>query len=210
MAGDKNQIWMFSENFVTETEVLVETRADGLRLGGEPVSPGSGAFLRMVAALRDAKSVVEVGSDGGVSGLWTLSGMNPRGVLTIIDVDPSHQRAAKQAFKNAGIPARSLRFISGRPLEVLPRLASNAYDMFTLSGTPDEAAACIPHATRILKPGGALVLTNGLWYGKVADPAKRDPHTVVMREVVQDLLESGEYRSTVVPTGEGVLVAVKR
>lgn len=210
MAGDKNQVWMFSEGFIEEPVTLEEARAGALEIGMTPASPGTGALLRMIAALRDAKAVVEIGSDGGSSGLWTLAGMNPRGVLTTIDVNTVHQEAAKNAFARAGIPSQRLRFISGRPLEMLPRLASNSYDMVTVPGFPENAETCIRHATRILKSGGALVLTNALWYGKVADPAKRDPHTVVMRQAISDLLESEDYRVTLLPSGEGVLVAVKK
>jgi predicted O-methyltransferase YrrM len=49
--------------------------------------------------------VVEVGTGAGVSGLWLLSGMRDDGVLTTIDVEPEHQRLAKQAFTEAGVPA---------------------------------------------------------------------------------------------------------
>lgn len=210
MAGDKNQIWMFSEGFVEEPPTLREARGYALELGATPATSGTGALLRMVAALRDAKAVVEVGTDVGVSGLWTLAGMNPRGVLTTIDPDAARQQGAENAFRGAGIPSQRLRFITGRALEVLPRLAANSYDMFTVSGDPEKVERYVEHATRILKPHGALVLTDALWYGKVADPTRRDPQTVAMREVVRALLESEDYRVTLLPTGEGVLVAVKR
>ena len=56
----------------------------------------------MLAKLSGAKAVVEVGTGAGVSGLWLLSGMRDDGVLTTIDVEPEHQRLAKQAFTEAG------------------------------------------------------------------------------------------------------------
>ncbi len=51
----------------------------------------------------DAKTVVEVGTGAGVSGLWLLRGMREDGVLTTIDSEPEHQRAAKQTFRVAGV-----------------------------------------------------------------------------------------------------------
>ena len=64
-----------------------------------------------------------VGTGAGVSGLWLLRGMRPDGVLTTVDKDPEHQRAARQAFTEAGIPSGRARLINGAALEVLPRLA---------------------------------------------------------------------------------------
>lgn len=210
MAGDKNQIWVFSEAFSHESEVLDAAREASIELGCQPVSTGTGPLLRVVASLRDAKSVVEIGTDGGVAGLWMLAGMNPRGTLTTIDPEAAYQQAAAQAFRSAKIPPQRVRFINGRPLDVLPRLAAGAYDMVTVQGSPQNIPGFVDHATRILKPGGALVLLNALWFGNVADPARRDPHTVIMREVTRDLLESEHYRVSLLPTGEGVLLAARR
>ena len=64
--------------------------------------------------------MVEVGTGAGVSGLWLLRGMRPDGVLTTVDQDPEHQRAARQAFGEAGIPSGRARLIVGNALEVLP------------------------------------------------------------------------------------------
>lgn len=62
-----------------------------------------GALLSLLAKLSGGKAVVEVGTGAGVSGLWLLSGMGEDGVLTTIDIEPEHQRTAKQAFGDAGI-----------------------------------------------------------------------------------------------------------
>jgi predicted O-methyltransferase YrrM len=85
-----------------------------------PVRPGTGAALRLLAAAVNAKAVVEVGTGAGVSGLWLLSGMPSDGILTTIDVEAEHQRAAKQAYAAAGVAPQRTRVITGRALDVLP------------------------------------------------------------------------------------------
>lgn len=62
-----------------------------------------GALLSLLARLSGGKAVVEVGTGAGVSGLWLLSGMRDDGVLTTIDIEPEHQRIAKQALIEGGI-----------------------------------------------------------------------------------------------------------
>jgi predicted O-methyltransferase YrrM len=65
-------------------------------------------------------------------------------------------------------------------------------------------------AGRLLRPGGVVVLGAALAGGKVADPAVRDPDTVTLREVVKALREAEEWIPALLPTGDGLLCAVKR
>src|SRR5699024_4637211 len=64
-------------------------------------------------------------------------------------------------------------------------------------------------STRLLRPGGALVLGAALAGGRVTDPAIRDPETVVLREVVKALRDSDEWTPALLPIGEGLLCAAR-
>ena len=209
MATGKNEIWAYGEDFLPEPAVLTSAREVAVELGADPVSTATGALLRVIAAMRNAKAVVEIGTGAGVSGLWTLAGMNPRGVLTTVDPEPEFQQAAAMAFRAAQIPSSRTRFINGRALDVLPRLADFSYDMVIADGLPEEIDRYVAHALRLLRPSGALVIPNALWFGHVANPARRDPHTVAMREATRLLQESEDFLPALVPTGHGVLVAVR-
>ena len=209
MPTGKNDIWAYGEDFLAEPPVLASAREVAVELGADPVSTATGALLRVIAAMRDAKAVVEIGTGAGVSGLWTLAGMNPRGVLTTIDPEAEFQQAAAMAFRAAQIPSSRTRFINGRALEVLPRLADHSYDVVIVDGLPEEIGQYLTHAARLLRPSGALVVPNALWFGHVANPARRDPHTVAMREAVRFLQESEDFLPALVPTGHGVLLAVR-
>jgi len=83
----------------------------------------TGATLRFIAAAIGARAVVEIGTGCGTSGIWLLRGMRTGSVLTSVDTEPEHHRLARAAFMAAGFPAGRYRLITGRALEVLPRLA---------------------------------------------------------------------------------------
>lgn len=201
--------WAYAEQFVEQDEVLQRARARAADLGCEPVSPGVAATLTVLAAATRARTVVEVGTGTGVSTVSLLRGMPEDGVVTSIDVDGEHQRAAREAVADDGIRTNRARMIPGRALEVLPRLTDAAYDLVLLDGDEREYSAYLEQALRLLRSGGLLVVDDALWKGKVADPAARDASTVALRETARAVLDDERWTPTLLPTGDGLLLAVK-
>jgi predicted O-methyltransferase YrrM len=154
--------------------------------------------------------VVEIGTGTGVSGVWLLRGMRADGVLTTIDVENEHQRIARRIFLEAGFSPSRTRIITGRALDVLPRLADGVYDMVFVDADSAEYGACVDAALRLLRPGGVLAVSGALAGGRIGDPAARDVDTVAVREVVKAVRESEEWVPALLPTGDGLLAAVKR
>ncbi|MDX6324361.1 MAG: hypothetical protein QOK15_715 [Nocardioidaceae bacterium] len=208
-AGLKPASWAYAEEFVVEDEVLGNARARGAEVGISPIGPGGGAALRFLAALTEARAVVEIGTGTGVSGLWLLRGMRPDGVLTTVDTEAEHQRLAKKTFTEAGIPTQRARLINGAALEVLPRLTDGHYDLVFCDGDKREYSDYLAEALRLLKPGGLVAFDNALWHDRVADPAQRDPETVTIRELGRTVRESDDLMPLLIPMSDGLLVARK-
>jgi len=166
--------------------------------------------LRLLAAAGSAKAVVEIGTGTGVSGVWLLRGMRADGVLTTIDVEHEHQRIARRIFVEAGFAASRTRIITGRALDVLPRLADGVYDLVFVDADAAEFGACADAALRLLRPGGALIVNGALAGGRISDPAARDVDTVTIRETVKAIRESEAWIPALIPSGAGLLTAVKR
>ena len=208
MSGQKPATWAYAESFVTEDEVVERARARAEELGCSPVLPGAGAALRMLAAALAARTVVELGTGTGVSGLWLLQGMPRDGVLTTIDVEPEHQRAAREAFAEAGVSGNRARVIAGKALDVLPRLTDGAYDLVFCDAVKTEYDEYLEQALRLLRPGGAVAFDNALWHDKVADPAQRDETTTAIRELGKKVRDDERLVPCMLPVGDGLLVAV--
>ena len=210
MSAQKPATWAYAEEFVAETEVIETARLRGVEMGCVPVMAAVGAVLRLLAAAVNAKAVVEVGTGAGVSGLWLLSGMPSDGILTTIDIEAEHQRAAKQAYAAAGVAPQRTRVITGPALDVLPRLTDAAYDMVVIDGDKTEYPQYVEQALRLLRSGGVLVLDNMLWHDLVADPATRDETTTTLRDLGKALRDNESLLPALLPVGDGVLAAVKR
>jgi predicted O-methyltransferase YrrM len=198
----------FVEGWLSEDRPISDARPRGRELGAMPIGSGGGAVLRFLAAVVNAKAVVEIGTGAGVSGTWLLRGMTDDGVLTTIDVEAEHQRVAKQTFAAAGFAGHKVRLISGRALEVLPRLSDGAYDLVFIDAAKAEYADYLTEAKRLLRPGGVVAMDNALWHGRVADPTSRDADTVAIRDLLRRIRDDDRLVPLLIPNGDGLLAAV--
>jgi predicted O-methyltransferase YrrM len=131
-------------------------------------------------------------------------------VLTTIDVEGENQRAAKEAYTEAGIAPSRYRLINGSAAEVLPRLRDDAYDLVFIDADKSAYGAYYEQALRLLRPGGIMAFDNALWHDRVADPAQRDADTVVLRDLGRNIREDDRLLAAMLPVGDGLLVAAKR
>ena len=210
MSAQKAASWGYAEDFVAESEIAETARHRGEELGCTRSARGGGAALRMIAAAVAAKAVVEVGTGAGVSGLWLLEGMPSDGILTTIDIEAENQRAAKEAYASAGVAHQRTRVITGRALDVLQRMTDGAYDIVLIDADKEGYPGYVEEASGLLRSGGVMVIDNMLWHDKVADPAARDDTTKVLRDLGKAIRADDRFFTTLLPAGDGLLVAVKR
>ncbi len=201
----------YADRFATETPEMVAARERSARLPGTPpVEPAVGATLAVLAAGVGARSVVSIGSGGGLAGLWLLRGMRPDGVLTALDGEPEQQRAARKAFAEAGIAPARARLIFGTPGEVLPRFSPGAYDLVVCAGPPREYSPHLQELLGLVRVGGTLACHGVVEGGRVADRTARDPQTVAWREMARAIRDDETLLPAVLPIGAGLLLATKR
>jgi len=200
----------YVEAFVAEDAVLAGARARAQELGCLSIGPAGGAALRFLASVLSARAVVEVGTGTGVSGLYLLRGMRSDGVLTTVDAEPEHSRAARLTFAEAGIPGYRARLINGTALQVLPRLTDGAYDLVVCASVRRDHGAYLGEALRLLRPGGVVCFDNALWQDRVPDLSARDPVTVAFRDLNKAVRDHDELTPMLLPVGDGLLAAVYR
>lgn len=164
-------------------------------------------MLTFLASAIGAKSIVEIGTGTGVSGLCLMRGMQADGVLTSVDLEAENQRLARETFTEAGFAPQRFRLIAGAGLEVMPRLTDAGYDLVFLDGDKVEYGEYLDQALRLARPGGVIVFDNALWHDRVADPAQRDPETTAIRDLLQRVANDENLRSVLLPLGDGLLAA---
>ncbi len=206
-AAVANQV--FADEYVPASPAAEAARALSVERGAEALSPAAAATLTFLAATIKARHVVEVGTGTGVSAVALLEGMTEDGVLTSIDNETELQLVAREVLSGAGIPRPRARLIAGEALGVLPKLTDGAYDLVFVDGDPLEYVEYVAQATRLLRPGGVLVLHHALWHGKVADPGNSDDEPLIVREALDAVRDLEQFAAALLPVGDGLLVATK-
>nr|WP_272919827.1 O-methyltransferase [Streptomyces sp. SID5468] len=189
---------------------MLRARERAREAGVRAVSPATGAALRMLAATADARVVAEIGTGLGVSGIHLLQGMRPDGVLTTVDTEPGRQQLARAAYREAGFAANRARFIPGRALDVLPRLADGGYDLVFCDGDRQEYLSYLAESLRLLRPGGVVCFEGVLAQGRSMDAAHQETEVQELREVLRVVRDSAALVPVLLPTDDGLLCAVKR
>lgn len=202
--GDQEAIRRFAAETTVEPETIARARAHALEIGANPISPPVGAQCGVLAAATGALNIVEIGTGGGVSGLWLLHG-SPRATLTTIDIEPEHLAVARRSFADAKVPPARARFITGRAADVLPRMNEASYDIVLVDADADGVIEYVEHGLRLVRPGGMVLVPRVLAGGAVADPVRRDDVTRAYRSLIQETQSSPAVLGALSIVGEGLL-----
>ncbi len=162
-----------------------------------------GGALRFLAIAIGARTVVEIGTGCGSSGIWLLRGMRQGSVLTSVDTEPEYHRMARKAFTQAGFAANQARLILGRALDVLPRLSDGAYDLVFCDADQAAYPDYLTAGLRLLRAGGIVVFNDALppGTGPAEDGASELADLVAADERLVPLL---------IPIAGGLLAAIKK
>lgn len=166
-----------------------------------------GVSLELLARSIGARRVVELGSGFGYSGYWFSRAIGPDGELHLTDGDPENARMATDFLGRAGLDG-PVQFHVGDAVTTLNGLEGDfdiVYDDIDKHGYPEAWLA----ARDRIRIGGLYLCDNVLWSGRVTDPGQTGRSTEAIREHNRLIAEDASYLSTIVPTRDGVMVALR-
>ncbi len=163
--------------------------------------------VQLLLRLIGARKVLEVGTLAGYSALWIARALPTEGCLTTIDRDPARSELAGRLLSRAGVGDRvDLRVGDARDL--LEELGPDGgWDAVFLDADKEGLPEYLTEARRLLRSGGLLLVDNALWKGKVIDPEASDEATVAIREALVIAAGDPALDATLLPVGDGLLVA---
>ena len=178
------------------------------------MSRDSGRVLSVLAAGR--RRIVEVGTAYGFSTLWLALGQSADGTIVTIDPDRSRTDLARGWWRQAGIADERITVVNAPALEALaagePALAG-PFDLVFIDALKPEYGAYLEALVPRLAPGALVLADNVLWSGRVsgARPAAADDaNTTALRAFDEAVLADARFTATILPVGDGLLVAAWR
>lgn len=190
--------------------VLLEMEAHAKEHGFPIVGRNVGVTLEILARSIGAHRILELGSGYGYSAYWHARAVGPGGEVHLTDGDPENAVKAADYLKRAGLADR-ISFHVGDAVAEMGKLDGDFDVVFCdidKHGYPEAWRA----AAERIRVGGLYFCDNVLWYGRVAVPdaeGGRAEWTDAILEHNRLLAEDERYLSTIVPTRDGVLVAIR-
>ncbi len=176
------------------------------------VSPTQGKLLYLLARAHRVRSILEIGTLAGYSTIWLARALEPGDRLITLEVDPTHAAVARANIERARVAATG-EVRLGPAITSLPRLAeenAGPFDLVFIDADKPGLPGYVEQAIRLLKRAGLLIINDALDKDKVANPAGREATTVVLRQVGKSIRDDDRLASAMLPTGDGLLVAVKK
>jgi caffeoyl-CoA O-methyltransferase len=186
--------------------VLLEMEAEAAGRGFPIVGRNVGVTLEVLARSIGARRIVELGSGFGYSGYWHARAVGTDGELHLTDGDPDNASAAEGYLARAGLWG-PVTFHVGDALTSLSSL-EGAFDVvfcdIDKDGYPDAWRA----ARDRIRVGGLYVCDNVLSYGR-GNVVEGGGAAEAVKEHNAMIAADERYLSTIVPTREGVMVAIR-
>jgi caffeoyl-CoA O-methyltransferase len=188
--------------------VLLEMEAEAATRNFPIVGRNVGVTLEVLARAAGARRVIELGSGFGYSGYWHARAVGEQGEVHLTDGDPENELKAADYLKRAGLAER-VRFHVGDAVTTLLSLTGDfdvVYNDIDKDGYPNAWR----EARERIRLGGLYVCDNVLWSGRVPEDGEPpDAATDAIREHNELIARDERYVSTIIPTRDGVMVAVR-
>lgn len=182
--------------------------------GTMQISPEQGQFMQLLIELTGATKTLEVGVFTGYSSTAVAMALPADGKVVACDVSDEWTSIARRYWKEAGVQHKiDLRL--GAATTTLDELIategeSGSYDFAFIDADKENYDAYYERALILVKRGGLIALDNMLWHGKVIDPSVNDADTQAIRALNQKIHADRRVTMSLVPIGDGLMLARKR
>ncbi len=174
------------------------------------IGPAAGYFCYQIARMIGAKSVFEMGSGYGYSTAWFARAVQENGGGEVHHVvwDQKLSQQARQHLSRLGFE-ELIRYHVAEAVETL-RSVPGPFDLIFNDINKEGYPASLPVIKEKLRPGGALIVDNMLWSGRIFDPADQSKATEGIRQLTRSLTADPDWIVSLIPIRDGMILAWKR
>jgi len=201
--------WTKNDLYIAET--LIEEDADLKKilefnrqndLPDWEVSSSQAKFLYLLAKIKGAKRILEIGTFVGYSTIWLAKALPDDGVLISLEYEETYAEIACKNIELAGF-SNNVTVIQGAAADSLNKLiAANTepFDMIFIDADKPSYPTYLELSLQLSKPGTVIYGDNVIRDGELCNAENSDEKVMGVREFVEDLGKSKSLESTALQT----------
>jgi caffeoyl-CoA O-methyltransferase len=203
-----DDVQAYLDGLVPKRDKLLARLEDEAHREGIPiVDAHEGQLLYLLVKLARAKTILELGTATGYSGIWLLRGTDG-GTLTTYEMDHERATRARKNFEEAGFGDRAL-VIEENATDGLGKLDDRFdacfIDLLNSFRSEEITRRVVELCLERLEPGGLLMADNALRQGEVLHPTNQQARNVASYN--EFVAKHPRLDSVVIPVRDGVSVA---
>ena len=197
---------------VDDDQVLLEMEKRAEDNGFPIIGRLCGRTLEVVARILGAHRVFEMGSGYCYSAYWFSRATGPGGEIHLTDMDPRNERLALEYLGRAGLEG-PINYHVADAFEALESTGGE-FDIVYCDIDKQDYPRAWELGRRRVRVGGLYISDNMLWSGRVTGEIeltdnRLDSWTAAIDETNRAIAADRDWRSTIVPLRDGLMVAVR-
>jgi len=166
------------------------------------VSPSQGKFLHLLASLKGAKRILEIGTLGGYSTIWLARALPKDGQLITLELSAHHAEVARANLKRAGV-SHLVEVIVGPGLDTLAVLkdrGTDPFDLIFIDADKPNNPNYLKWALELSKRGSLIICDNVVRQGHVVNSESEDENVKGIRQFMNALAQEKRISATAIQT----------
>ncbi|MEK4852968.1 O-methyltransferase [Paenibacillus sp. FSL H7-0756] len=194
----------FNNNLLDEDLVLnaVLDAQAGAGLPDIAVAPNQGKLLHLLAKMKGAANILEIGTLSGYSTIWLARALPEHGRLVSLEFEHKHVVVAEDNLRMAGL-ADKTEIIEGPALDSLALLEARGtepFDFIFIDADKPNNPHYLKWALKLARPGAVIVADNVVRDGEVINPDSADDRVQGIRRFMDLLAEEPRIDATALQT----------
>jgi len=153
------------------------------------VSAAQGKFLFLIAKLKHAKRILELGTFCGYSTIWLARAIPDDGVVVSIENDEKHTAIAQRNIENSDLTSK-VSVLCGDAVSLLNKLITDneePFDMIFFDAHKPDYYKYLELSLKLSKAGTVIIGDNVVRNGELCNANSTDPKVNGVREFIEGL-----------------------
>ena len=174
------------------------------------ISEEQGAFMQLLVAAIDARSIIEVGTFTGYSSLCMARALPANGKLICVDASKEWTDIARKYWKKAGVD-RKIELRLGSAIPILQKLERKLmFDLAFIDAEKTEYDAYYELLLPRVRRNGLLIFDNMLWGGRLGSGPIKQASGRAIDALNRKLARDKRVEAVLLPVADGLQICRKR